>query len=219
MPGSPRRTRFAPDLIGCDNTKKVMVSSLPKPAEPGPHLRVRSSGMRWAGTLRLLVLAAVAGLLGCGYHTAGSATHITPGVRTIAVPVFETHTQSYHTELAFTRAVIRELDTRTTYRTVSQDSGDADAVLNGTVLSQTAVPLTYDSTTGETSSYLLTVTARVVLRGRDGHVLYENNALSFHEQYQSTQDISTFIREDQPAVQRLARDFAQSLVSDMLESF
>jgi hypothetical protein len=87
------------------------------------------------------------------------------------------------------------------------------------VLTQTSVPLTYDSTTGETSSYLVTITVKVVLTARDGHVLYQNDALSYREQYQSTQDLSGFIREDPPAVQRLARDFAQALVGDMLESF
>jgi outer membrane lipopolysaccharide assembly protein LptE/RlpB len=158
-------------------------------------------------------------LTGCGYHTAGSATHIPANVRTIAVPVFATHAQAYHTEMALTQAVVRELNTRTRYRVVTSASADADATLSGTVLTQTSVPLTYDSTTGETSSYLVTITVKVVLTARDGHVLYQNDALSYREQYQSTQDLSGFIREDPPAVKRLARDFAQALVGDMLESF
>ncbi len=157
--------------------------------------------------------------IGCGYHTAGSATHIPANVRTVAVPVFATHAQAYHTEMALTQAVVRELNTRTRYRVLTNAQGDADATLRGTVLTQTSVPLTYDSTTGETSSYLLTITVKVVLTARDGHVLYQNDALSYREQYQSTQDLSGFIREDPPAVQRLARDFAQALVGDMLESF
>src|SRR5206468_4043657 len=114
---------------------------------------------------------------------------------------------------------VRELNTRTRYHVLADRSGDADAVLSGTILTQSAVPLTYDSTTGQTSSYLITVTVKVLLADRDGRVLYRNDALSFREQYQSTQDLSGFIREDQPAVQRLARDFAQTLVGDMLESF
>jgi outer membrane lipopolysaccharide assembly protein LptE/RlpB len=167
------------------------------------------------------VFAAAAALwfTGCGYHTAGSATHIPASVRTIAVPVFTTHAQAYRTEMAFTQAVVRELNTRTQYRVLTNSSADADAVLGGTILTQSAVPLTYDSTTGETSSYLITVTVKVVLTARDGRVLYRNDALSFRDQYQSTQDLSGFIREDQPAVQRLARDFAQTVVGDMLESF
>ena len=166
-----------------------------------------------------LSLAGLCCLTGCGYHTAGSATHIPANVRTIAVPVFATHTQAYHTEMALTQAVVRELNTRTRYRVLTQNSPDADAILSGTILTQTAVPLTYDSTSGETSSYIVTITVKVVLTARDGRILYQNDALSYREQYQSTQDLTGFIREDPAAVNRLARDFAQALVSDMLESF
>jgi len=158
-------------------------------------------------------------LTGCGYHTVGSATHIPASVRTLAVPVFATDAQAYHTEMALTQAVVRELDTRTRYRVLSGDAEDADAVLKGTVLTQTSIPLTYDSTSGETSSYLVTITAKVSLTAHDGRVLYQNDAFSFREQYQSTQDLSGSIREDPAAVNRLARDFAQALVGDMLESF
>ena len=44
-------------------------------------------------------------------------------------------------------------------------------------------------------------------------------AITFHEQYQSTQDLNGFIREDPAAVNRVARDFARTVVGDMLESF
>jgi outer membrane lipopolysaccharide assembly protein LptE/RlpB len=157
-------------------------------------------------------------LVGCGYHRVGSATHIPGNIKTLAVPVFATHAQAYHTEMAMTQAVVRELNTRTSYRVLANDS-DADAVLRGTILTQTSVPLTYDSASGETSSYLVTITVKVVLSARDGRVLYQNDAFSYREQYQSTQDLSGSIREDTPAVNRLSHDFAQALVGDMLESF
>jgi hypothetical protein len=41
----------------------------------------------------------------------------------------------------------------------------------------------------------------------------------FHEQFETTSDPASFIEEDSPAVQRISRDFAQALVSDVLESF
>jgi outer membrane lipopolysaccharide assembly protein LptE/RlpB len=170
-------------------------------------------------TLSLAALCCLAPLTGCGYHTLGAATHIPANVHSIAVPVFATHAQAYHSEMALTQAVVRELNTRTRYRVLTSDSGDADAVLRGTVLTQTAVPLTYDSTSGETSSYLVTITVKVMLTAHDGRVLYQNDALAYREQYQSTQDLTGFIREDPAAVNRLARDFAQALVGDMLESF
>ena len=157
---------------------------------------------------------------GCGYHTVGSSAHLPPGVHTIAVPVFTTRAQAFHTEFAFTQAVIRELNTRTTYTVTNKDQDPAaDATLRGIILTQNASPLTYDSSSGQTSSYLITITARVTLTDRSGRILYQNDSLPFHEQYQSTQDITTFIQEDSPAVQRVARDFAHAVVSAILESF
>ena len=167
--------------------------------------------------LPLLVLSTL--LTGCGYHAVGSATHLPAQVRTLAIPIFSNNTQSFHTETAFTEAIIREFDTRTRYQILQSETENADATLTGTILSETSSPLTYDSNSGQTSSYLVTITARVTLTAHDGRVLYRNDALAYHEQYQSTQDVTNFLQENSPAVQRLARNFAQTLVSDILESF
>lgn len=169
--------------------------------------------------LRSLILLLITPLAGCGYHQAGSATHIPAGTHTLAVPIFATKAQAFHTEMLFTESVVRELNTRTKYRIINTDSQDADVTLRGTILAQTVAPLTYDATSGQTSSYVVNITAKVVLTAHDGHVLYQNDSITFREQYQSTQDLSGFIQEDSPAVARIARDFARGVVSDMLESF
>jgi hypothetical protein len=54
---------------------------------------------------------------------------------------------------------------------------------------------------------------------REHRILYRHTNYVFHEQFETTTDLASFIEEDSPAVQRLSRDFAQSLVSDILESF
>jgi len=162
-----------------------------------------------------LALALAFGLTGCGYHTAGSAAHIPANVRTLAVPIFANKTQGYQTEIAFTGAVVHELNARTRYVVTTAD----DATLHGTILTLTISPLTYDTAAGQSSSYLITVSAAVSLSGRDGHVLYRNSNLTFRQQYQSTQDLASFIQEDSPAMNRMAKDFAAAVVSDMLESF
>jgi outer membrane lipopolysaccharide assembly protein LptE/RlpB len=157
---------------------------------------------------------------GCGYHTMGSAAHIPEDVHTIAVPFFQNRTQFSHTEVTLTQATVHELNTRTKFRVLPrEDAGDADAVLKGTVLSETIVPYTYNVTSGQSSSYMVTLTASVSLTDRDGRVLYRHDGYTFHQQYEATSDLSTFVQEDSPAMGRLSRDFAQSLVSDMLESF
>jgi len=164
-------------------------------------------------------------LLGCGYHQVGAATHLPQGVQTLAVPVFRSKVQAFRTEAVFTQAVVREFNTRTKYRVLTA-SGDgsfegatADAVLRGTIESESVAPLTYDPNSGQTSSYLVTITASVVLTTREGKELYRNDAFGWHEQYQSTQDLSSFVQEDSAAVRRVGRDFAQALVSDVLQSF
>src|SRR3954470_11406657 len=125
--------------------------------------------------VRFIVLAAaLACLSGCGYHKAGSAVHLPSTVHTLDVPVFQNQAQSFHTEVAMTDAVVRELTSRTTLNVVTNSaSGEADATLKGTVLSEIVTPLTYNSTTGQSSSFLVTVRAKVVLTDRNSRVLYQ----------------------------------------------
>jgi outer membrane lipopolysaccharide assembly protein LptE/RlpB len=166
-------------------------------------------------------LAAVLGLLtaGCGYHTAGHVVSIPENVRTIAVPAFASQVQTFKIEQILTKAVVREMVTRTRYHIISDENADADATLHGTVLSTYASPLTYDSKTGRAASALVVVTIKVSLTDKLGKVLYQNPAYLFREQYEVSSDLATFFEEDSPAYQRLSRDFARTLVSNILEGF
>jgi outer membrane lipopolysaccharide assembly protein LptE/RlpB len=156
---------------------------------------------------------------GCGYHTAGHAGSIPESVRTIAVPVFASQTQTLKIEQTLTKAVVREMVTRTHYHIISEENDDADATLHGTVLSTYASPLTYDSKTGRAASALVVVTMKVSLMDKHGKVLYQNPSYLFREQYEVSSDLATFFEEDSPAYQRLSRDFAQTLVANILEGF
>ncbi len=164
-------------------------------------------------------LAALACLClgGCGYHTLGAATHLPPDVKTLAVPVFATRTESNGTETALTEAVVREFLTRTRFRVTTDSGADADAVLHGTILKQNVTPLTYNAATQQSSSFVITIVASVTLTAHDGRVLYENKNYIYREQYQSTTDLPTFVQEDPAAIQRLSREFARQLVADILE--
>jgi len=156
-------------------------------------------------------------LSGCGYHTLGAAAHLPPDAKTLCVPVFATRTEAYHTETVMTQAVIREFATRTRLRVTPDGNADADATLHGTILKEYIAPLTYNASTQQSSSFLITIVAAVTLTGHDGKVLYENKNYVYREQYQSTTDLPTFLQEDPAAVQRLARAFARAVVADVLE--
>jgi outer membrane lipopolysaccharide assembly protein LptE/RlpB len=166
-----------------------------------------------------LATAILFGLTACGYHTVGASAHLPPGTKTLAVPIFATRTNSNRTEIIMTTAVIREFATRTRLRVTPDQNADADTTLHGTILSQTVTPLTYNSDTQQSSSFLVTVVVSVTLKARDGRVLYQNNNYVFRQQYQSTTDLPTFLDESPAAIERLSRDFARSLVADVLESF
>ena len=169
-------------------------------------------------SIRLASAAAMLLIAGCGYHTLGSAAHLPPNVRTLSIPVFATRTEAYHTETVMTQAVIREFAARTRLRVTPSTTGDFDAVLHGAILKQTVAPLTYNTTTQQSSSFLITIVASVTLTGHDGKVLYENKNYVFRQQYQSTTDLPTFLDESPAAEERLSREFARALVADVLES-
>jgi outer membrane lipopolysaccharide assembly protein LptE/RlpB len=156
---------------------------------------------------------------GCGYHTAGHVVQLPGNVRTIAVPAFKNETLTYRIEQMLTASVVREFTTRTHYHVVNNTDEAADATLRGTVLSTTASPLTYDTSTGQAASIMVVVSMKVTLTDRSGKVLYQNPAYLFREQYEVSQDLTSFFEEDSPAFRRLSQDFARTLVSNILEGF
>ncbi|HEY6445847.1 MAG TPA: LptE family protein [Acidobacteriaceae bacterium] len=170
---------------------------------------------RLAAAPLLLLLAAS----GCQYHTVHSAAHLPADARTLAIPAFVNNTQAYQTQAVFTQAIIREFTTRTSYRIVSGDDPEADATLHGTILSFQIIPLTYDNTTGQTSSYLVTIVTKLSLTDRQGKTLWQNPSYMFRQQYEQTQDLASFIQEDSAATRRLAAEFASAAVADILESY
>lgn len=140
-------------------------------------------------------------------------------VHVLAVPMFTNQTQTYRLEQILTRDVVREFIARTHYRVVNKTGDSADATLTGTVLSAQSAPLTYDAQSGRISSAEVTVTMKVSLVDRSGRVLFENPNYSFRQQYQVSREVTSFFEEETPALMRMSRDFARTLVSDVLEGF
>jgi hypothetical protein len=182
------------------------------------HLCLRLSDLKQSASAAAVIVLSLAALCGCGYHTAGHANRLPENVRVLAVPMFVNETQTYGVEQLLTRDVVREFIDRSHYR-VLNSSDSADATLKGTVLTAQTAPLTYDPQTGRISSSLVTVTMKVSLVDRSGHVLFENPNYVFREQYQVSANATSFFSEMTPALERMGRDFAHTLVSDILEGF
>ena len=158
-------------------------------------------------------------LAGCGYHVAGKGDKLPTDLHTLSIPAFVNGTQVYHIEQDLTSAVAHEFTNRTRYHVISRDDHSADATLHGAVQYVYVVPLTFDTRTNRVATVQVQVGLKVTLTDKNGKVLYDNPNYLFREQYQESSSLSAFFQEESPALQRLSRDFARALVSDVLETY
>ncbi len=164
-----------------------------------------------------LAVVMVVGLCGCGYRVA-SKNRLPQPIHTIDVEPLKNQTTTYKVEQILTRALVSELVERTNYDVVSGNS-QADAVLKGRVIRVTANPVTF-ARTAFASTVLVTVYAGIELTDRrTGAVLFKNDQYIFREQYIVNVDVENFFSEMNPALQRIANDFAESVVVSILEGF
>ena len=155
----------------------------------------------------------------CGYHVAGRSDALPKSIHVIAVPALENATTSYRIEQRLTSATVREFLAATPYK-ISSHPETADAVLRGKVVSLEAVPLLFDTKTGRATTMLVTVKCQVTLTQTDTQkVLFHTDNFLFREKYEISTDVKSFFEEQDPALDRLAKDFAQRLVASVTENF
>jgi outer membrane lipopolysaccharide assembly protein LptE/RlpB len=170
-----------------------------------------------------MVIACVLGAVGCGYHVAGRTTTLPKTIRTIAVPAIENKTTSYRIEQRLTAATVHELLAKTQFRVVS-DPGNSDAVLHAKVLSLEAVPILFDTdpVTNSVRATLLLVTVKcevTLTETESKKVLFHTDNFLFRNEYQLSTDVATFFAEQDPALDRLAQEFATRLVASIIETY
>jgi outer membrane lipopolysaccharide assembly protein LptE/RlpB len=156
---------------------------------------------------------------GCGYHVAGHSSALPKSIHVIAVPALENKTTSYRLEQKLTAATVHEFLAKTTYKVVSNPEA-GDAVLRGKVVSLEAVPLLFDTTTGRATTMLVTVKCEVTFtESATQKVLYHSDNFIFRNQYEISTDLKSFFEEQDPALDRLAQDFAARLVAAVTENY
>lgn len=156
---------------------------------------------------------------GCGYHVAGKAVLVPADVKTIAIPAFQNLSHQYRIEQTVTAAIKQELVERTKFQVTSDPDG-ADAVLRGIISNVRKNVLTFDPQTGRATTLQIQVTAAVTLEDLRTHKpIYSNSDYTFREEYQISPLNPVLFEEDQPAMDRLSRDLARTLVTDILEDF
>ena len=137
-------------------------------------------------------------------------------IRTIAVPAFENTALRYKIESRFTEAVINEIVRRGRGLRVQSEREGADAVIDGVVKSFDFSGVLLDER-GRSRIFEVTVTAAVTVRDQvENRVLYDNQNYVFRDSFEFANDPRAFFNEEDPAVQRIARRFAENLVSTLV---
>jgi hypothetical protein len=177
--------------------------------------------------LLLLTAYAFCAVAGCGYHVAGRSDSLPKSIHVIAVPAIENKTSSYRIEQRLTAATIHEFLAATNYKVISIPDG-GDAVLRGKVLTLEAVPLLFTTTnststtatTTRATTMLVTMKCEVTLTDSSTQkVLYHTDNFIFRNEYEISTDVKSFFEEQDPALDRMALDFAKRLVAAVTENY
>ncbi len=158
-------------------------------------------------------------LIGGGYHVAGRSDSLPKSIHVIAIPAFENKTTGYRIEQKLTAATVHEFLARTQYK-VTSNPASGDAILQGKVLSLEATPLLFDTATGRATTMLVTVKCEISLtETATQKILYHTSNFLFRNEYEISTDVKSFFEEQDPALDRLAQDFALRLVAAVTENY
>ncbi|HXG93012.1 MAG TPA: LptE family protein [Blastocatellia bacterium] len=153
----------------------------------------------------------------CGYKPAGKGKGLPADIKSIAVPVFQNSSLRYRVEQRFTQSVIDEILKRARALRITTDPEQADAVLTGDIRSFRAAGSILDDR-GRTRVWDVRIIVSVTLRDRRTRkILYQNPRMSFEGEYELSDDPASFFNEENPAVDRIAKDFAQTIISTIME--
>jgi hypothetical protein len=158
----------------------------------------------------------------CGYSLAGRGNFLPAYIKTIGIPPFVNHSSVPNIDQILTESTVQEFISRG--RHVLPATAGADAILTATVISVVTSPLAF--TAGrQVSRVQIIVTADVEFR--DTHadkVLWANKSVQVRDEYDvssttNPNDAGAFLSGDANARQRLAKTFAQQVVTSILEAF
>lgn len=178
---------------------------------------VKKKGMKFlqAGLISLLLLS-VSGFTECYKPVTG--TGLPKGVKTIAVPAFkfEAKGMRYRVESRFTEAVSREIIRRGSGLKVQGTLDGADAVVEGNIRDFSFSGVLLDRE-GRARVYEVAITSAVTIRDlKSKKILYDNQNFVFRDSFEFSDDPRSFFNEEDPAVERMARAFAESVVSTIV---
>ncbi|HYE64852.1 MAG TPA: LptE family protein [Pyrinomonadaceae bacterium] len=177
-----------------------------------------SLGQRiWRAAALLMMLAFLSGFAEC--YKPVTKNQLPAHIRTVAVPAFENRALRYKIGERFASAVSEQLIRRGSGLRVQGERESADAVVDGVIRDFYFSGVLLDDR-GRARIFEVNITAAVTVRDQvKNRVLYDNQNYVFRGEFEFTSDPRSFFNEEDPAVQRIARDFAAGLVSTLVSGF
>ena len=154
----------------------------------------------------------------CGYKPVTNSG-LPKRIKNIAVPAFQFEAKGlrYRVESRFTDAVAREMIRRGRGGIKVQGTRDnADAVIEGTIRDFSFSGVLLDRE-GRARVYEVTIVAAVTVRDlQQNKVIFDNQNFIFRDSFEFSEDPRSFFNEEDPAVERMARAFAETVVSTIV---
>jgi hypothetical protein len=185
-----------------------------------PSALAAPSRRTFAGCLASALLFFCLGSGPCGYQRAGTGGGSLPkDVKTIAIQPLKNGTLRYRVEQKFTAALAEEILRRRLPVTLVNEPKSADVVLTGEIKNIRTGQALLDNR-GLARIFEITIQSGVTLRDQTrNRILFDNQNIEYRGEYEFSQDPRAFFNEEDPAIDRLARDFARSVVTTMLQGF
>lgn len=168
--------------------------------------------------LRTTVFACAVFLLASGFtecYKPVTNSGLPKDIKIVAVPIFQTEAKGLHYKVdsRFTEAVSREIIRRGNGLVVQGSRTGADAVVEGTIRDFFFTGVLLDKE-GRARVYEVTIVGAITIRDlRHEKILYDNQNFVFRDSFEFSEDPRSFFNEEDPAVERMARAFAESVVS------
>jgi outer membrane lipopolysaccharide assembly protein LptE/RlpB len=165
-----------------------------------------------------LLLAALA-FTGCGYALVGKATSVPDDVHAVYLKTFENRTSRAQLDEIITRAVADELVTRKRFSLTTGTDG-AQAEIRGAVTNLDVTPVSLDAQ-GRATEYQIVITAQVrfVRLNEAKTVIWASDRYQFRQSYPVEVSQAQYFDRENLALEDVAQDFAETMVSDLLEGF
>jgi hypothetical protein len=168
-------------------------------------------------SIAMLLLIAILSPVSCGYHFTGEGTGPRPGLRAVAIPVFENNTSEPDLGSIFAGALRREFITKGQLQVVPTEQ--AEAIFRGRMTSifSSAVAHREAEATIQTRLYV-TLEIRCVAV-QDGAVIWQDPSFTYYQTFIQAADPNVSFTNRRAALEFLAQQMSIRIHDRFLSNF